>query len=54
MGSVWAKKPAHDEVIWQGFNGIHNFAIFMSVINIFIRVSSFDTGRRRGLSIHDV
>ena len=37
LGSVWANKPAHDEAIWEGFNGIHNWTIFFSIINILVR-----------------
>jgi hypothetical protein len=40
MGSVWAGRPAHDEAIWKGFDGLHSFTIFMSVINIFARAAA--------------
>ena len=38
LGSVWHGKPTHDKIIWEGFSGLHNFIITLSVIIIIIRI----------------
>mmetsp|Transcript_24253 Transcript_24253/g.24191 ORF Transcript_24253/g.24191 Transcript_24253/m.24191 type:complete len:93 (-) Transcript_24253:67-345(-) len=38
LGSVWHGKPTHDKIIWEGFSGLHNFIITLSVIIIVIRI----------------
>ena len=38
MGQVWHGRPAHDQAIWAGFKLLHNFILFMSGVNILLRL----------------
>ena len=40
LGTVWHGKPTHDKIIWEGFRGLHNFILTMSVFIVIIRTIS--------------
>ena len=39
VGSVWGHKAEENEEIWDTFSFAHRFALFISFINLLIRVS---------------
>ena len=40
MGNVWAGKPLHNEKTWKAFDNIRGITLFLSWVNVLIRVSS--------------